>query len=119
MFFINSLMLLHLFNVINRKNSQTGHIGFYPEICFNYRNKRLFHNKQEDYIDSMVYYLCDAGYITLINNQPHHTTSEISDIALTYKGQHYILFFFRSFCKSLLFPVVVAFITAFLTAALL
>lgn len=119
MFFINAILLLHLFNTINKHAEQTGYVGFYPTICFDYRAKRVFRNKSEDYTDSMIYFLRDTGYITLTNKQPYLKDNEISDITLTYKGQHYILFFIRSFCKSLILPIVVAFITAALTTALL
>ena len=114
MFFIHAYLLLHLFNKINRETFNTGYVGSYSKIVFDNRKMRMFYKTSEDYPDTLALYLADSGYIT-----HKYFREQISDIHLTYKGQHWVLFLVRAFCKSVALPIVISFATALLTIILL
>ncbi len=111
MFYLRLLQLLHILNVRNRNRAYNGDLGNFANIVTDNIDKFCFRKSFRTETESLMQTLADYRCVKY-----DIVDGRIKKVTLTHVGAHYPSFIFLAFCKSVLLPIIVSAIIAFLTS---
>lgn len=110
MFYLRLLQLLHILNVRNRNRAYNGDLGNFANIVYDNVDRFCFNKRYRTEVESLIQALADYRCVKYDVED-----GRIKKVILTHVGAHYPSYIFLAFCKSVVLPIIVSVITAYIT----